>query len=104
MPGTLPRLRSVAFHRGIDGSEPIRPLGHLTGTEEERKAPRTSVAASRTLARPGWRAPVVRAGPMAPADRLSCPYCAHGGHVRDFLSLAAPTRPARGEVRVRPLR
>jgi hypothetical protein len=41
---------------------------------------------------------------MAPADALDCPFCAHGGRVRDFLSLAAPTRPARVEVRVRPLR
>jgi hypothetical protein len=37
---------------------------------------------------------------MSPADALACPFCAHGGAVRDFLSLSAPQRPARVEVRV----
>jgi len=37
---------------------------------------------------------------MSPADPLECPYCAHRGTVRDFLSLAPPTRPARVVVRV----
>ena len=32
---------------------------------------------------------------------LICPYCDHRGPVREFLSLAAPTRPARVTVRVR---
>ena len=33
---------------------------------------------------------------------LACPVCRHGGRVRDFLSLAAPARPARVAVRVVP--
>ena len=31
---------------------------------------------------------------------LGCPYCDHTAAVRDFLSLASPTRPARVAVRV----
>jgi hypothetical protein len=31
---------------------------------------------------------------------LACPECSHAGAVRDFLSLAPPTRPARVAVRV----
>jgi hypothetical protein len=37
---------------------------------------------------------------MAPSDALGCPVCSHAGAVRDFLSLADPTRPARVDVRV----
>jgi hypothetical protein len=37
---------------------------------------------------------------MSPADPLACPYCAHEGAVRDFLSLGAPTRPAHVDVRI----
>ena len=33
----------------------------------------------------------------------ACPFCEHGGAVRDFLSLADPARPARVAVRVLPL-
>jgi hypothetical protein len=33
-------------------------------------------------------------------DLLSCPFCGYAGPVRDFLSLAAPTRPARVIVRL----
>ena len=38
---------------------------------------------------------------MSPADPLSCGFCRHEGAVRDFLSLAEPTRPTRVTVRVR---
>jgi hypothetical protein len=42
---------------------------------------------------------------MSPADPLGCPFCGHAGSVRDFLSLRAPSRPARVVVRVvRPAR
>jgi len=37
---------------------------------------------------------------VGPAEALACPFCLHSGAVRDFLSLAEPTRPARVEVRV----
>ena len=68
-----------------------------------RKARRPAAApdvATGTLACPRCDAPVALAGPVAPADRLGCPYCAHAAPVRDFLSLAAPSRPARVAVRV----
>jgi hypothetical protein len=37
---------------------------------------------------------------MSPADDLGCPYCGMTGALRDFLSLASPSRPARVDVRV----
>ena len=67
---------------------------------EERRQARTSHVASGTLACPGCDAPVALARAMAPADPLSCPFCAHDGALRDFLSLATPTRPAHVDVRV----
>jgi hypothetical protein len=56
--------------------------------------------ASGTLACPACDAPVSPVGRMAPAQAIGCPFCGHGGAVRDFLSLAPPTRPARVVVRV----
>ena len=92
----------MAFQRGIDGSEPVRPepVGRLSGTEEERRVTRSSRIAVGTLACPSCDAPLLPDRPMSPADALGCPFCAHAGVVREFLSLAAPTRPARVEVRV----
>jgi hypothetical protein len=37
---------------------------------------------------------------MSVTNELTCPYCGRHGTVRDFLSLAPPTRPARVQVRV----
>jgi hypothetical protein len=83
-------------------SEPVRPdpVGRMSGTEEERRATRSSRLAGGTLACPRCDAPVALAGPVAPADLLGCPFCLHAATVRDFLSLAAPARPARVQVRV----
>jgi uncharacterized paraquat-inducible protein A len=67
--------------------------------KERRTAPATRLAGG-TLACPRCDAPVALAAPVGPADSLGCPYCAHTAAVRDFLSLAAPSRPARVEVRV----
>ena len=95
----------MSIRRGIDGSEPVRPqpLEQPAGPREKRRSERTSRLAGGTLACPACDAPVaLAAGPMTPADDLSCPVCFHGGAVRDFLSLATPTRPARVEVRVVP--
>lgn len=75
-----------------------RPVGRIV--HEERRPARTSHVASGSLACPGCDAPVALASPAAPADDLACPYCSHAGAVRDFLSLAAPTRPARVDVRI----
>jgi len=85
----LPMLGSMAFERDGIGHEEIRP-GHA------------GLIAVGTLACPHCDAPVAPGErPLAVRDPLACPFCAHGGTVRDFLSLTAPARPARVEVRLR---
>jgi hypothetical protein len=68
---------------------------------EERRLGHSSRLATGTLACPRCDAPVALAGPAAPHDRLGCPYCHHVAALRDFLSLEAPSRPARVAVTVR---
>jgi len=93
----------VSFFRGIDGSEGRpEPVGQAGGTEEIREAARSTIMATGTLACPSCDAPVSPVGPMSPADALICPYCGRAGAVREFLSLEAPSRPARVRVRVVP--
>jgi hypothetical protein len=95
----------VSLHRGIDGSDPVRlePVARLDGTYELRRSEVPWRLGAGTLACPRCDAPVdPGAAPLAPPDPLGCPFCDHGGAVRDFLSLGAPTRPARVEVRVIP--
>ena len=71
------------------------------GARADSLVARTGHLASGTLACPRCDAPVaLGAGPAAPADPLGCPFCEHTATVRDFLSLADPTRPARVAVRV----
>ena len=54
-----------------------------------------------TLACPDCDAPVALGGERKrPHDALTCPFCGCAGALRDFLSLAAPTRPARVEIRL----
>ena len=93
----------MTLHRGIGGSGPVdpEPLGQTAGPVELRPDARTERMAVGTLACPACDAPVAPApGGTSPADPLDCGYCRHAGAVRDFLSLAAPSRPARVEVRV----
>jgi hypothetical protein len=92
----------MSLHRGVDGSEPVRPepITRLGGSREERRDARTFRLAEGTLACPDCDAPVAPDGSLRPAEPIACPYCRHAGAVRDFLSLGAPTRPARVEVRV----
>ena len=67
---------------------------------EERRS-RSGHLGTGTLACPLCDAPVALAAAFAgPSDPLACPYCDHGGAVRDFLSLEAPSRPARVRVRI----
>ena len=69
--------------------------------QEQRRSVRDGHLATGTLACPACDAPVAPApGRHAPADPVACPYCAHTGAVRDFLSLGEPSRPARVDVRV----
>ena len=57
--------------------------------------------ATGTLACPRCDAPVLPGRAMAPSEPLWCGYCGHDAVVRDFLSLAQPTRPAHVEIRIR---
>ena len=93
----------VSFQQGIDGPEPVRAerVGRVAGRHEQHHFARSSRLATGTLACPDCDAPVAPpAPPVSPADPLGCGFCHHFAAVRDFLSLAAPTRPARVEVRV----
>jgi hypothetical protein len=90
------------LQRGSDGSDGIRtdPVGGMAGQHELRKSPSRRLGTG-TLACPVCDLPVAPPpGASAPADPLACPYCGHRAAVRDFLSLAAPSRPARVVVRV----
>jgi hypothetical protein len=89
------------FERRVEGPEDR--VGGLAA-EEYRRAAATGVLGTGTLACPSCDVPVAIHAAVAPAAALSCPYCGHAGAVRDFLSLAAPSRPARVTVRVRLMR
>lgn len=93
----------MSFQRGIDGAEPVRPdpVGGPAETHELRRRAQTGHMATGTLACPRCDAPVMPAAPASVTDPLLCPFCLHHARVRDFLSLEAPTRPARVAVRVR---
>lgn len=94
----------MSFLRGVDGSahntagapaSQIRPGAH------RRRDTRSARLCEATLACARCDAPVA-AGEQALAltDPLVCPFCDHRAPVRDFLSLAMPTRPARVVVRI----
>ena len=90
----------MSLQRGMDGGEP--KVGRPSEAQEEIRIARSTRLASGTLACPACDAPVSPGGArLAPPDPLVCPFCHHGGRVRDFLSLGEPTRPARVVVRVR---
>jgi hypothetical protein len=81
-----------------DGSERI---GGLSGPEEIRRIGRSTTLAVGTLACPACDAPIAPGtARLGPASPLSCPFCGHDAHVRDFLTLGAPTRPAHVVVKV----
>ena len=89
----------MAFQRGVDGSDPIR--GERIGRLHEEHRLRSRVMATGSLACPRCDAPVSPARALTPAEPLLCPFCLYDGAVRDFLSLAQPTRPAYVEIRIR---
>jgi DNA-directed RNA polymerase subunit RPC12/RpoP len=86
----------MEWSRRDDAVEPVR--GHSMIEEERRTA--TSLLAHGTLACPACDAPVAPAERVNVLAPLTCPYCDHVALVKDFLSLAAPTRPAHVDVRV----
>lgn len=88
----------MALHRSNDGPEPD---GHARAVHIERRTAHDGHLGTGTLACPRCDVPVTLATrTAAPADPLACPYCGHAAAVRDFLSLAPPTRPTRVAVRV----
>jgi hypothetical protein len=93
----------VGLHRGIDGSEPVRaePVGRLGRVAADPRVGRVSTLGTGTLACPDCDVPVaIGVGVKRPHEPLSCPYCGRAGALRDFLSLAEPTRPTRVEIRL----
>jgi hypothetical protein len=93
----------VALQRDFDGAEPVRPepIGRLDGHHQHHRADAEWLLATGTLACPACDAPVLPApGASSPADPIACGFCGEGGAVRDFLSLAEPTRPTRVVVRI----
>jgi hypothetical protein len=98
----------MSFARGLTGSpyDATRPDARVSmGYRELRRSVRSTRLGTGTLACSRCDAPVaIGPGGLSPGDWLSCPYCRHEAPLRDFLSLAAPTRPARVVVRVAPRR
>jgi hypothetical protein len=93
----------VAIFRGMDDPNSLRwePITRAAAAhEEERRSTRSGRLGTGTLACGRCDAPVALGGTASPTDLLSCPFCSHRAPLRDFLSLAAPSRPARVEVRV----
>ena len=94
---------SVAIHRDLEGAQGGRaqPVERLTGRHEWRRTGTSRQLATGTLACPACDAPVLPSPePMSMPDPIACGFCGHAGAVRDFLSLAEPTRPTRVVVRL----
>jgi hypothetical protein len=86
----------MGLHRDRD----VEPVGRTGGSTEIRHADRSAVVAVGSVACPECDAPVALTGPVAPSAALGCPFCGREGRVREFLSLGAPTRPARVVLRI----
>jgi len=83
-----------------------QPIEARAGAYEDRRVVR-AFRLEATLACPRCDAPVALGGRAVKfSEPLDCPFCRHPAPLRDFLSLATPTRPARVEIRatVRPPR
>jgi hypothetical protein len=98
----------VSFGGGLDPTTGRRTADTgarvAEGHEEERRATRSDRLAVGTLACGDCDAPVALGARQLPlSHQLECPFCRHRGPVREFLSLAVPTRPARVVVRVGPI-
>jgi hypothetical protein len=97
-------LGEVSFLRGIDGD-----AHNTTGTparwvrpgDHRRRDARAAQLCEATLACARCDAPIAAgADGLSLTQPLVCPFCDHRAPVRDFLSLALPTRPARVVVRI----
>ena len=77
-------------------------LRAVPGYEQEHRRIASQWIGVGTFACARCDAPVaVGESPVRPADTVRCPYCAHEAPARDFLTLGAPTRPARVQLRLR---
>ena len=93
----------MALHREIEGAQSAgaQPVERRGGRHEWRRAGTSRQMATGTLACPECDAPVLPSPePMSMPDPISCGFCRHAGAVRDFLSLAEPTRPTHVVVRI----
>lgn len=102
----MPRLAHVSFSRSFDvaGSGATDATRRFTAVvhEEKRRSLDGRPMGVGTLACARCDAPVaIGPGDHGPGQALTCPYCAHRAPLREFLSLAAPARPARVLVKVR---
>jgi hypothetical protein len=96
----------VSFSRGLDSSPHsiTGPRARIAFVHEEERRARSGRLGTGTLACRRCDAPVAPgAVPLSLTDRLVCPFCRYRAPVRDFLSLAAPVRPARVAICVRPI-
>ena len=90
----------MSLFRGIGDPDPDESVVRQ-GVQVEQRRARTNLMAVGTIACPHCDVPVaLPAQPLTPRDVLRCPYCDHRAPLRDFLSLGAPSRPARVAVRV----
>ena len=92
----------MSIFRSLDDSDGGRPGPDVpVGHEELRPARASQTLGVGTLACSRCDAPVALAGAtVTPSDELACAFCLHTAPVREFLSLAEPTRPARVVVRL----
>lgn len=87
--------RWVGGDQGLDA--------RVVGAEiEPRRTVRSNRLGVGTLACGRCDAPIgIGSDPRSLTDWLTCPFCAHSGPLRDFLSMASPSRPTRVVVVVR---
>jgi hypothetical protein len=77
------------------------PPGLPGAFEYDQRLARGDVLGLGTLACTRCDAPIgIGSEALSPRVTLSCPFCAHSAPLREFLSLAPPTRPTRVLVRV----
>jgi hypothetical protein len=91
----------VSFLRGGNWTSDLRERPRQE-VIQQRWATRSDHLAEATVACACCDAPVaVGSEPLTMSDSLTCPFCGHRGPVRDFVSLAKPTRPTHAVLRVR---
>jgi hypothetical protein len=92
----------MPFAGSEDRHSATQPVARFVGWhEQDRRRTVSDRLGAGSMACPRCDAPVsIGAVGLAPGHPLACPYCDHSGPLREFLSLALPTRPARVVVRV----